>query len=100
MPHVLSPRDLVSRPVDMDETVPHTSNDCALGDLPSALLYICHMKNPNQYLILKLKAIYYSFIFLNNSFRPKKVMKELKILTEQGQNVTPVEHVRNKSNYK
>ena len=25
MPNVLSPRDLVSRPDNMDETVPHTS---------------------------------------------------------------------------
>ena len=26
MPHVLSPRDLVSRPDIMDETVPHTTH--------------------------------------------------------------------------
>ena len=51
----------------MDETVSHTYNDCALGDMPAALLYICHMKNPYQYLILKLKTIYHSSIFLNQS---------------------------------
>ena len=100
MPHVLSPRDLVSRPVVIEKTVPDTSNDCVLGDLPAALLYISHMKNPNRYLILKLKAIYHSSIFLNNTFGPKKVMNKVNFLTEQGQNVTQVEHVRNKSNCK
>ena len=28
-----------------------------IWDLPAALLYIWHLKNPNQYLILKLKAL-------------------------------------------
>ena len=31
MPNVLSPRDLVFRPDNMDETVPHTTTDCRVS---------------------------------------------------------------------
>ena len=39
VPNVLSPRDLVSRPDNMDETVPHT---CLLNCTLKGLLYVIH----------------------------------------------------------
>ena len=42
VPNVLSPRDLVSRPDNMDETVPHTINPInpCLKDYLNNLIYI------------------------------------------------------------
>ena len=46
VPNVLSPRDLVSRPDNMDETVPHTRNLCSMVLPEDMELYhqitLCH----------------------------------------------------------
>ena len=39
VPNVLSPRDLVSRPEIMDETVPHTTQECFCFTFKFRLIY-------------------------------------------------------------
>ena len=45
VPNVISPRDLVSRPDNMDETVPHTANRYSgkLRLLASGITCICYV---------------------------------------------------------
>ena len=44
VPNVLSPRDLVFRPDNMDETVPHTHSCCCPGSNPGRCAFRCGLE--------------------------------------------------------
>ena len=49
VPNVLSPRDLVFRPDNMDETVPHT-DDKKISEQPAQYLLICTFDDLKHFL--------------------------------------------------
>ena len=56
MPNVLSPRDLVFRPDNMDETVPHTDEGTINIVITSIILFYCLFKDQRGCVTTHLKV--------------------------------------------